>query len=389
MAKKRPAGRKKRVDFRQNRQQPRRTSDWTRQFHEDADKLADERLSESVRAKGDLSRRRTIIVDDDDAPLMDDSLWLPATVTAVFGLVSRVDDEAGQSWDCTVRRVLRTRLIEQRSAVTVGDRVWFSDQSRLHDGRRVGVVERVAERRGTLSRRDRRGREHTIVANADQLLIVASVAQPRFKPHLIDRYLVAAAKGDLRPVLCFNKIDLQAERPDLDEDEIDSAAITVDELIEEYRRLGFCCLTTSATTGTGLDELRAELTGRMTVLSGQSGVGKSSLLNALQPGLNLTVAEVSADTEKGKHTTSHAQLLKLDFGGYVVDTPGIRQFDLWSIDPGELEAYFVEFVPYVPNCRFRNCTHREEDGCAIIAAVEADEIDPRRYFSYLKMLREV
>ena len=127
----------------------------------------------------------------------------------------------------------------------------------------------------------------------------------------------------------------------------------------------------------------------MTVLSGQSGVGKSSLINTLQPGLNLHVREVSSDTDKGRHTTSHASLLRLDFGGWVVDTPGIRQFDLWSVEPGELEAYFTEFVPLVRLCHFNDCHHQLEDGCGIVTAVEAGEISERRYYSYLKMLEEM
>ncbi len=397
MPQKRRKGRKVRVDFRQNRQQPRRSDEWTRRYRADEDTLVDERLAESVRAKGELSRKRTVIVDEDDVPLVDEALWQPGVVTAVHGLVCRADDEQGRHWDCTVRRVLRTLLIEQRSSVTVGDRVWFSDHSKAHDGELVGVIERVAERNTVLSRRDRRQREHAIVANADQLLIVASIAEPALKPHLIDRYLVAAAKGDLRPVICFNKCDLEPETIEL-EDEANAAlepadgrrrAPSIDDLFEEFRALDYTCLRTSATEHIGLERLRHELVGHMTVLSGQSGVGKSSLINALQPGLNLKVKEVSSDTEKGRHVTAHARLLRLDFGGYVVDTPGIRQFDLWNVEPGELEACFTEFVPRVRDCHFNDCHHQQEEGCAIMAAVEAGEISERRYFSYLKMLEEM
>lgn len=407
MASKRRKGRKVRVRFRPNRQERRRLDDWTRRYQADRDGVEDELLSESVRAKGELSRKRTVVLPDDDAPPVAEGQWHRGVVTAVHGRVCRVDDEQGQRWDCTVRRVLRTLLIEQRSSVTVGDRVWFSDHRGAHGGARVGVIERVDERATRLSRRDRRKREHTIVANADQLLIVASVAQPALKPHLIDRYLVAAAKGDLRPVICFNKCDLAADAVDLEDELVGgpgageqagpaalagayrSGRPSVDELLEEFRALGYRCLRTSATQGVGLDALRAELTGRVTVLSGQSGVGKSSLINALQPGLNLRVREVSRETEKGRHVTAHAQLLRLDFGGYVVDTPGIRQFDLWAVTPGELEAYFAEFAPYIPQCRFNDCHHRNEEGCAVRAAVAAGEIGRRRYLSYLKMLEEL
>ena len=385
------------MDFRQNRQQRRRSDDWTRRYQADQEKLVDERLSESVRAKGELSRKRTVIRDEDDAPIADEALWQRGVVTVVHGLVCRVDDTQGRQWDCTVRRVLRTLLIEQRSSVTVGDRVWFSDHSKLHDGKAAGVIERVAERTTVLSRRDRRKREHTIVANADQLLIVTSFAQPALKPHLIDRYLVAAAQGDLRAVICFNKCDLEPETVELEQEpagqegaeRVGGGRPSADELLDEFRTLGYTCLRTSATERTGLDELCRELTGRVTVLSGQSGVGKSSLINALQPGLNLKVEEVSSYTEKGRHVTSHARLLALDFGGWVVDTPGIRQFDLWSVAPGELEGCFVEFIAHVRNCHFNDCHHQQEEGCAIVAAVEAGRISERRYFSYLKMLEEM
>ncbi|MFQ5807595.1 MAG: GTPase RsgA, partial [Phycisphaerae bacterium] len=245
MPSRRRKGRKVRVDFRQNRQQRRRTDDWTRRYHDDQDKLVDERLTESVRAKGDLSRKRTVIVDEDDIPVVDKALWRCGVVTAVHGLVCRVDDEQDRHWDCTVRGVLRTLLIEQRSSVTVGDRVWFSDHSKAHDGEPVGVIERVAERTTTLSRRDRRKREHAIVANADQLLIVTSIAQPALKPHLIDRYLVAAARGDLRPVICFNKCDLEPEAIEFEEEPEGASepnagrggGPSIDETFEEFRAL--------------------------------------------------------------------------------------------------------------------------------------------------------
>ncbi|MEP0847859.1 MAG: ribosome small subunit-dependent GTPase A [Phycisphaerae bacterium] len=397
-------GRKVRVDFRSNRQPRRRESDLTRRLHEDEQAVLDASFGESVRAKGELSRKRTLILDERDAPVVDQSQWKPGVVTVVHGLVCRVD-QAGRSWDCVVRRKLRTMLIAQRTAVACGDRVWFSDQSQHHDGQAVGVIERVEPRRTTLSRSDFRGREHVMVANADQLLIVSSVARPRPKPHLIDRYLVAAGKGSLRPVIVFNKSDLapvDTAQSDASLVEIaDGAHSAVDEdgtaasprmnltdLFAEYRSLGYTVLRTSAVTGENLEALRSELGAHVTVLAGQSGVGKSSLINALQPGLNLEVREVSDETEKGRHTTTLARLLPLDFGGYVVDTPGIRQFDLWNIEPGELEAYFVEIASRVARCKFKDCHHVQEEGCAVRIAVESGEMSERRYASYRKMLEE-
>lgn len=396
MAKKRK-GRKVRVSFRQNRQARRRDSDWTRRYHADEHNLADAQSHESVRAKGDLSRKRTVLVDDDDVPIVDQSMWIEGRVTRVHGLICYADDAENREWACTVRRVLRTLSIDQRSPAVVGDVVWFSDHSQSHDGERVGVIERVADRRSTLSRRERRGREHTIVANADQLLIVASVAEPNLKPHLIDRYIVAGLKGNLTPIVCFNKVDLRAETLDYEEfaereerpADGTSAESELDAVFDEFQGLGYPCLRTSARDGVGLSALQEALRGHITVLSGQSGVGKSSLLNAMQPSLDLAVQEVSRENEKGRHTTTFSRLLRLEVGGYVVDTPGIRMFDLWNIEAGELEAYFVEFEPYIPRCRFGDCSHRYETGCAVIAAVEAGDISERRYFSYLKMFEEV
>ena len=385
--------RKVRVDFRRNRETPRREGDLTRRYEAADDKTNLDHLEsqQSVRGKGALSRKRTIIVDDDDRTIVDQANWFPATVTAVLGPECDLRDDQGRVWRCSIRRVLRTLLIGQRSSITAGDRVWFSDQS-SHGAAGTGVVERVEPRRTILSRSDFRGREHTIVANADQLLIVSSVAQPNAKPHLIDRYLVAAARGNLRPLVCFNKCDLArtAGAPlDFEDALYAGPRLSLDELIREYTALGYTCLEVSAAGGTGIDRLRSELAGHITVFSGQSGVGKSSLANALEPGLKLKVGDVSAENQKGRHTTSYTELLALSGGGYLVDTPGIRQFSLWAVEPGDLEACFVEFPPVVSQCRFKDCHHMDEDGCAIAAAAEDGRISPRRYASYRKMLHEL
>ncbi|MCG3126452.1 MAG: Small ribosomal subunit biogenesis GTPase RsgA [Phycisphaerae bacterium] len=386
MARKSGKPRKIRVDFRPNRNAPGRSGDVTRQYRESADDLIDGQSSESVRAKGELSRKRTVIVDEHGAPLVDPSQLQPGVVTRVLGQVCQVDDARGDTWECTVRRVLRTMQIDKRSGVTVGDRVWFAPVADS-SGQRGGVIERVEERRTHLSRRDRRQRAHTIVANADQLLIVASVAEPRIKPHLIDRYIVAGVKGGLRPAICLNKFDLHDSAGDRADCEDRTDAVTVDDMVAEFGALGYPVVCASARSGQGLDALCAVLKDRVSVLSGQSGVGKTSLINAIQPGLELATAEVSDANEKGRHTTTNARLLRLSFGGYVVDTPGIRQFDLWDLDAFEFEACFVEFLPHLPQCRFKDCLHEDgAEGCAVIAAVEDGRISPRRYFSYLKMI---
>jgi ribosome biogenesis GTPase len=197
-----------------------------------------------------------------------------------------------------------------------------------------------------------------------------SLVEPELKRHLIDRYLASAEQGGIGPLICLNKADLVDPVP-------------YQPLIGLYSQLGIPALLTSAKTGSGIDRLRARLKDRQTVFAGQSGVGKSSLLNAIQPELGLRVREVSESTEKGRHTTTTAELLRLDSGGWVVDTPGIRQFLLWDIIPEEVEGFFAEFRPFVPFCAYPDCTHTHEDRCAIKEAVRRRQISASRYTSYL------
>jgi len=238
-------------------------------------------------------------------------------------------------------------------------------------GDEEGVIERVEPRHGVLARRTH-GREHIVAANVDQVAIVVSADQPPLKPGLIDRFLISAEKGGLRPLVCINKIDLVDVQ-------------WLQPIVGLYAQLGCDVVLTSATTGWGLDRLRWLLRGRQTVFAGQSGVGKSSLLNAIQPGLQLKVGEVSAWSGKGRHTTRRAELLPLDFGGWVVDTPGIRQLELWDVVPEEVEGFFVEFRPFVPKCKFPDCMHTHEIQCGVKQAVQLGLISQLRYESYCKI----
>ena len=231
----------------------------------------------------------------------------------------------------------------------------------------------VDPRRGVLRRRARK-RVHTIVANVDQAIIVTSAREPTPKPNLIDRYIVAAHAGEITPVICMNKIDL---------DDGEAA-----ELLDRYQSLGYTTLRTSASRGDGIDALREALHGKSSVVAGQSGVGKSSLLNAIQPDLGLRTGDVMQQTQKGRHTTTTARLIRLDCGGYVIDTPGIRSFDLTVIPREEFEAHFIEFVDIVADCKFPDCTHTHEDDCALKAAVERGDVHPERYRSYLQMYED-
>jgi len=217
-----------------------------------------------------------------------------------------------------------------------------------------------------------RGRQHIIVTNVDQLLIVTSAAEPRIKPNLIDRFLVTAERCRIRPLICINKVDL-----------VDAADLQP--LVGVYSQMGYEVHLVSAKTGQGIERVRRKLTDRASVVAGQSGVGKSSLLNAFDEGLDLATGEVSAESQKGRHTTTTAQLIRLSFGGYVVDTPGIRQFQLWDVIPEEVAGFFRDLRPYVSHCRFPDCTHTHESPCAVKDAVADGYVDARRYESYVQM----
>jgi ribosome biogenesis GTPase len=375
---------KVRVAFKKNRQKRTRANDLTRQYQQDQVPRTEPATAERVRAKGELSRRRTIIeeVPDPGSAREADSTGAaarrsvdldscrPGRVVRIHGLVAIIASDDGRETACHVRRLLKTLAIDARNVITVGDRVWF----RPGTGGDEGLIEKIEPRGGTITRGYRR-HQHVLVANVDQLLIVSSLAEPPLKLPLIDRYLISAEIGGVRPVIVLNKADL-----------VDSALYQW--IVGLYTQLGYEILLTSAADGRGIDQLRALVAEGTTAFSGQSGVGKSSLLNAIQPGLNLRVREVSDWTFKGKHTTTTAELIRLESGGYVVDTPGLRQFELWGVDPGALEGHFIEFRPYIALCKFPDCSHTHEADCAVKDAVHWGQIHAGRFESYLKLYHQ-
>lgn len=262
--------------------------------------------------------------------------------------------------------------------VAAGDRVKISINK---DG--SGVIESVEERKRVLSRArpapDRRSilsdQEQVLVANPDQVVLVFSVRQPRPSLRKLDRFLVVAEMNELPAVVCVNKIDL-AEPGE------------TQELFHIYEEIGYPVVYTSAVNGDGVDELRDQLRDKISVLTGSSGVGKTSLLNAIQPGLGRHIREVSKATEKGLHTTRYVELVPLDVGGYVADTPGIRSLAVFDLEPGELDGYFREIAPLVADCQFSDCTHRHEPNCAVRAAIADGRVSPERYESYLRLREE-
>ena len=370
MAKKKRS--KQRAEFRKNSQGRVRKSDFTREFKGgNEDDLADVINSERVSGKGALTRKRTVAgVDDpnaDDSCTVADDALLPGRVISVHGLKSKVLGDDGKMYECTVRQVLKSLSIEQRNVVVAGDRVRLRAESQND-----AMIERIEPRNGLISRTSR-GQQHVIAANVDYLLIVMSAAQPTLKPVLIDRFLLTAEQCEVEPVLVINKIDLV----DL---------LELQSLLGVYASLGYRVLVTSAETGVNIDYLRQLLSGKQTVLAGQSGVGKSSLLNAIEPGLGLAVSAVSRDNEKGRHTTTAARLIPLQSEGAVFDTPGIRQFQLWDISAEEVAGLMPDFRPYVSSCRFPNCLHLSEHECAVKDAVADSRIDARRYDAYCHLL---
>jgi ribosome biogenesis GTPase len=275
----------------------------------------------------------------------------------------------------TLESSLRGRLkLEQRT----GDRVVAGDRVRVRshdDGSHT--IEEVEQRRSQLARRAPwrgRPRAKVIVANVDQVVIVLAAAMPDPNRRLLDRLLVIAESNDIPALIVINKIELRG-------------GAEIGALFAPYDAAGYPIVRTSAADGSGIDLLRERLCGRDSVLTGPSGVGKSSLLNALQPGLSLRTAEVSEAVQKGRHTTVTAVLLPLECGGWVADTPGLREVGLWDVDAGFLDTAFPEFRPYIGQCRFGNsCTHTHEPDCEVREAVENGEIDRGRYDSYAAML---
>jgi ribosome biogenesis GTPase len=297
---------------------------------------------------------------------------LSGTVLQGLGGVYEVETPEG-----VIEAGLRGRIKRDErtgAKVVVGDRVDIEEE-RAGEGTVWSIV-RVHERTTVLARRapGKAPRPKAIVANVDQVLVVFAAAHP--DPHLrmLDRFLVIAESSDIAPVIVANKTDV-------------SGMERAKAIFAPYERAGYTVHYTAAKAGVGVDALREALCGRLSALAGPSGVGKSSLLNAVQPGLGLRVSEVSLAVNKGRHTTVTAQLIPLECGGWVADTPGLRELGLWMIERDQLQFYFPEFEPLLGGCRYPTCTHTHEPGCAVRMAAEAGEIDAGRYDSYQRIFR--
>ncbi len=302
---------------------------------------------------------------------------LSGVVTRVTGATYIVETGDGLKVRC---RTVPSTISENEGSnlVAVGDRVEFrlkASETKMAEGVIVCVEERksVLERRREVRRNRSKEKEQVIAANINQIVLITSFDDPPFNSRLVDRYLVFAESEHLPLLIVVNKIDLDEEG-------------MVEEDLEVYRNLDCNICLVSAEDGRGIEELRELLRDRLSAFSGHSGVGKSTLINLLVGREELRTAETSGKTGKGVHTTTSSAMFQLPGGGYVIDTPGIREFNLAGITRENLRFYYTEFLRFMPECAFSSCTHTVEPGCAVIAAVESGRIDAERYESYLALL---
>ncbi|MBX7066519.1 MAG: ribosome small subunit-dependent GTPase A [Parachlamydiales bacterium] len=298
-----------------------------------------------------------------------DPNWRKGRVVAITGEGIWVDAD-GKRILASLKGLFKKEKMEAKNLIAVGDLVYFTeDHSIVH----------IAERYSFLARTDISGRKEQLIAvNVDQAIIAVSVVNPPLKPALVDRYLIAAEKGNIHPIVVINKIDLLEDGPESEKERYQ-------EFLSVYEKLGLPILSVSTKNMIGLDALKSLLKDKTTVFSGQSGVGKSSLINAAY-GLNLKIGDLAQKTSKGSHTTTTAELIPLPGGGYCVDTPGIRSFGIWKLMKDEVTAHFQDFLDL--GCKYPDCLHISEPECKVIEALEEGKISEIRYESYCSLIDE-
>lgn len=316
-----------------------------------------------------LSHRQRRHVDanhDRRLATLEESDLLHGRVTGRFGKHADVEDVQGLVHRCFIRRTI--------SSVVCGDLVMFSQGTEAESGV-SGVIELVKDRQSLLSRPDFYDGVKPIAANVDQIVIVSALL-PTFSTNIIDRYLVACEDAGIEPLVVVNKAELLSS----------TEQKALEASINMYASLGYRCLLTSCYTAAGLDRLKQQLTDRTSVFVGQSGVGKSSLINALIPEADELIGDISDNSGLGQHTTTAAKLVHFPSGGDLIDSPGVREFALWHLPVERVTWGFIEFRDYIGGCKFRDCKHHNDPGCAIRAAVEEGKIEQQRFDSYHKIL---
>jgi len=278
--------------------------------------------------------------------------------------------------DCRLRGKYRLQGLRTTNPVAVGDLVYF----KIEPGKETGVIEQIEDRANVIVRKSTNLSKaaHIIASNLDQALLVVTIDQPRTSTGFVDRFLATTEAYHLKSTLIFNKIDLYTPA------QMEELRL----LKNVYATIGYQVLEVSAETGQNLDQLKALMKDKVSLFSGHSGVGKSALINAIDSGLNIRIGDISVAHHKGKHTTTFAEMHPLSFGGWIIDTPGIKEFGLYDLEKETLAQRFPEMRKNMSECRFANCTHRSEPGCAIKQAVENGQIAAFRYKNYLNMMSD-